>query len=117
MKFALIGNCAYQALIDDCARVVWLCWPRFDSSFVFGSLLDEQRGGEFSVGPVDEGFTSQQAYIPNTNVLRTVFHSSSGSFEVVDFAPRFLQYERSFKPAMPIEPSQGAFRRTVSLAC
>ncbi len=38
MKLALIGNCAYQALIDDRGRVVWLCWPRFDSSFVFGAL-------------------------------------------------------------------------------
>ena len=100
MKLALIGNCAYQALIDDRAGVVWLCWPRFDSSFVFGSLLDRDKGGRFSVLPAEEPERTEQAYIDNTNVLRTVFHMSSGSFEVVDFAPRFKQYERSFKPTM-----------------
>jgi GH15 family glucan-1,4-alpha-glucosidase len=100
LKLALIGNCAYQALIDDRANVAWLCWPRFDSSFVFGPLLDEDRGGQFSVLPADPAESTEQEYIENTNVLRTVFHSSSGSFEVVDFAPRFRQYERSFKPTM-----------------
>jgi GH15 family glucan-1,4-alpha-glucosidase len=100
VKLALIGNCSYQALIDDTATVVWLCWPRFDSSFVFGSLLDHERGGHFSVRPADEKFNSRQDYLPNTNILRTVFESASGSFEVIDFAPRFMQYDRSFKPAM-----------------
>ncbi len=44
----------------------------------------------------------EQHYVPNTNILRTLFHVPSGSFEVMDFAPRFKQYERSFKPAMLI---------------
>lgn len=100
MKLALIGNCAYQALIDDRANVVWLCWPRFDSSFVFGALLDAEKGGCFAIIPQGADFTSEQAYLPNTNVLRTVFRGESGSFEVIDFAPRFRQYERSFKPTI-----------------
>lgn len=98
VKFGLIGNCAYQALIDDCANVVWLCWPRFDSSFVFGALLDRDQGGDFAVMPDGDQYQTEQSYLPNTNILRTVFSSPSGSFEVVDFAPRFRQYERSFKP-------------------
>ena len=52
--FGLIGNCSYSALVDA-GRVVWLCWPRFDSSFVFGSLLDAERGGTFAVEPQDAG--------------------------------------------------------------
>lgn len=100
MKLALIGNCAYQALIDGQARVVWLCWPRFDSSFVFGALIDEERGGVFSVEPSDTATKVTQGYVPNTNILRTEVEHRSGSFEVIDFAPRFKQYERSFKPAM-----------------
>ncbi|TPV96883.1 MAG: glycoside hydrolase family 15 protein [Myxococcales bacterium FL481] len=99
MNLALIGNCAYQALIDDTGRVRWLCWPRFDSSFVFGSLLDEQ-GGEFAVETVEDDVRHEQAYVPNTNILRTVHHTHRGSFDVTDFAPRFRQYERSFKPTM-----------------
>ncbi|NLE86973.1 MAG: glycoside hydrolase family 15 protein [Myxococcales bacterium] len=100
MKLALIGNCSYQALIDDFARVVWLCWPRFDSSPVFGALLDDEKGGVFSVEPARPGATSFQEYVPNTNILRTRFTSDRGEFEVVDFAPRFKQYERRYKPNM-----------------
>jgi GH15 family glucan-1,4-alpha-glucosidase len=100
VNLALIGNCAYQALIDERARVQWLCWPRFDSSFVFGGLLDGDRGGEFSITPIDEEFTTEQTYLPNTNIVRTHFHSPRGEFEVIDFAPRFIQFERSFKPTM-----------------
>lgn len=97
MKYGIIGNCAYSALIDDTARVVWLCWPRFDSSSVFCHLLDSEIGGSFSIQPSDP-FKSTQSYLQNTNVLRTEFHSKRGCFEVIDFAPRFMQYDRSFRP-------------------
>lgn len=106
MKLALIGNCSYQALIDDSGAVVWLCWPRFDSSFVFGPLLDSQRGGQFSVRPAVGAFETMQAYLPNTNILRTVFNSESGSFELLDLAPRFKQYERFYKPTMLVRRIQ-----------
>jgi GH15 family glucan-1,4-alpha-glucosidase len=100
VKLALIGNCAYQALVDDQARIVWLCWPRFDSSFVFGSLLDGAKGGAFEIVPAEGSFETHQTYVDNTNILRTVFETGSGSFEVIDFAPRFKQYARYFKPTM-----------------
>ena len=66
----------------------WLCWPRMDDSFVFGSLLDEERGGVFQIGLEGES-TAEQHYVENTNILRTVFRGPSGSFELLDFAPRF----------------------------
>lgn len=99
MKLALIGNCSYQALLDEGGAVKWLCWPRFDSSFVFGGLLDDDCGGNFRIEL--EGLReSEQEYVKNTNVLRTVLHGSAGSVELTDFAPRFRQYERYFKPNM-----------------
>ncbi|HZG00291.1 MAG TPA: glycoside hydrolase family 15 protein [Chitinophagales bacterium] len=98
-NMGLVGNCSYLGYIDTTANVKWLCWLRFDSSFVFGSLVDEKKGGEFSVRP-DGEYTSKQYYIENTNVLVTEFTSSSGRFRVVDCAPRFVQYERRFKPLM-----------------
>ncbi len=100
MKHALIGNCSFQALVDNSAKIDWLCWPRFDSSPVFGGLLDEQRGGFFAIQPGNPGWTSRQEYMPNTNIVRTTFTSNRGVFDVVDFAPRFRQYERHFKPNM-----------------
>jgi GH15 family glucan-1,4-alpha-glucosidase len=101
-NLGLIGNCAFSALIDTQARIQWLCWPRFDSSFVFGGLLDEQKGGCFSVIPSDENYSSKQYYIENTNVLCTEFSCSNGRFRVIDFAPRFSHQERYFKPLMLI---------------
>ena len=98
-EMGLIGNCSYIAYIDKKANIRWMCMPRFDSSFVFGSLLDETKGGEFSVTPVGD-FESRQYYISNTNVLCTEFKCERGSFRVVDCAPRFSQYERYFKPLM-----------------
>lgn len=118
MKLALIGNCAYQALIDERARVVWLCWPRFDSSFVIGNLLDEVNGGRFEFEPVAKVERTEQQYLPNTNILRTVFHCDDGSFEVTDFAPRFWQYERLFRPTMlmrRVRPLRGTSRLRVRL--
>jgi GH15 family glucan-1,4-alpha-glucosidase len=42
-NMGVVGNCTYLAYIDTMADVKWMCLPRFDSSFLFGSLLDEQR--------------------------------------------------------------------------
>lgn len=95
----VIGNCSYLAYIDTAAHVKWMCMPRFDSSFLFGSLLDEEKGGVFSITPEGE-FTSRQYYFPNTNVLATEFTTASGRFRVIDCAPRFSQYERFYKPLM-----------------
>jgi len=109
-NLGIIGNCSYLALIDDQASVKWLCWPDFDSSFVFGGLLDQNKGGEFSVRPSEKHFTTQQYYTKNTNILNTEFESSDGKFRVTDFAPRFEQYDRHYRPQMlirKIEPLQG----------
>jgi GH15 family glucan-1,4-alpha-glucosidase len=95
---AIIGNCSYNALLRD-GSVEWMCWPRPDSSFVFGPLLDGVRGGAFTI----EGVGAQdvwQEYVENTNVLRTTFVSESGAFELYDFAPRFQLHDRFFKPQM-----------------
>ncbi len=88
-----------MAHIDSRANIQWLCWPRFDSPFLFGTLLDEDKGGGFSIEPCAEA-TSRQYYIANTNVLVTEFDCEDGRFRVIDFAPRFVQYERDYKPLM-----------------
>lgn len=101
-KFGLIGNCSYLAYIDTHANVVWQCLPRFDSSFIFGGLLDPEKGGRFAISPQNGEECAAQFYIENTNVLCTRFNTPEGDFEVIDFAPRFARFERSFKPLMTI---------------
>lgn len=98
-NMGIVGNCSYLAYIDTQAHVKWMCLPRFDSSFVFGSLLDTHKGGEFSVVP-DTTFTSHQYYMDSTNVLCTEFQTPDGKFRVIDCAPRFSQHERYYKPLM-----------------
>jgi GH15 family glucan-1,4-alpha-glucosidase len=97
----IIGNCAYLAHINKNTNVDWLCWPRFDSSFVFGGLLDDEKGGEFSIRPEGE-YVSRQFYLENTNVLCTEVTNDEGTYRITDFAPRFYQYERYYKPLMLI---------------
>jgi len=99
-NFGVIGNCSYLAFIDTNANVNWLCMPRFDSSFIFGSLLDKKKGGEFSIKPDNGNYTSEQYYLKNTNILATEFEVPEGKFRVIDYAPRFIQYDRYFKPLM-----------------
>jgi len=96
----IVGNCSYIGYIDTTANVRWLCLPRFDSSFIFGSLLDENEGGSFYIRPEEEHYTSSQHYIKNTNILVTEFHCGGGHFSVTDFAPRFYQQDRHFRPLM-----------------
>ncbi|WP_207427067.1 glycoside hydrolase family 15 protein [Pedobacter sp. SYSU D00535] len=108
----IIGNCAYIAHVHKNTNIAWLCWPRFDSAFLFGGLLDEDKGGEFSVLP-DGEYSSHQYYLQNTNVICTEITCSGGSYRITDFAPRFHQYERFFKPLMlvrKIEVIQGSPR-------
>lgn len=108
----LIGNCQFAALVRRDGSIVWSCMPRFDSPPVFGALLDEQNGGRFFIGPAN-GELGEQRYISNTNVLETVFTARDGSFRVIDFAPRFIQHERSFRPikiVRIVEPLSGAPR-------
>jgi glucoamylase len=114
----LVGNCSFLAHIDTEARVQWMCMPRFDSSFVFGGLLDNKKGGEFSILPADEYFSSRQYYVKNTNILRTEFDTGGGVVRITDFAPRFYHFERYFKPLMlvrKIEPLSG--EPVVRVAC
>jgi GH15 family glucan-1,4-alpha-glucosidase len=108
----LIGNCQLSALIERSGAIVWCCLPRFDSEPVFSTLLDEQDGGRFLVGPAN-GERGVQRYVDNTNVLETVFETTSGAFRVRDFAPRFIQYDRAFRPTQIIrmvEPVSGTPR-------
>ena len=102
LDLALIGNCTLGALIDERAEMVWACFPRFDGDPVFCALL----GGERQPG--DDGFwgvelidfeRSEQAYLENTAILVTRLHDRHGGVvEVTDFAPRFGQYGRMFRP-------------------
>lgn len=101
LDLGLIGNCSIAALVDRRARIVWGCVPAFDGDPAFCALLSPQLdGGDFSIELAD-CVGSEQAYVPNTAVLRTVLHDArGGSIEILDFAPRWKQYDRFYRPVM-----------------
>jgi GH15 family glucan-1,4-alpha-glucosidase len=108
----LIGNCQISALVERSGSIVWCCLPRFDSEPVFSTLLDEESGGCFAVTASD-GVRGTQRYLENTNVLETTFRGETGTFRVLDFAPRFLLYDRVFRPTQLfriVEPLEGTPR-------
>ena len=108
----LIGNCQLSALVRRDGAIVWSCMPRFDSPPIFASLLDDSEGGKFTIGPTVHA-AGVQRYLPNTNVLETRFEDEEGAFRILDFAPRFMQYERSFRPTKLVrivEPLSGTPR-------
>lgn len=115
----VIGNCSYIAQIEKNTNICWLCFPRFDSDFLFGSMLDKEKGGEFTVLPDKGGFTSEQQYLENTNILETLVETASGeSYKVTDFAPRFFNHDRYYRPLMvvrKVEPVTGEPR--IKITC
>ncbi len=119
-----IGNCAVSALIDRGGRFVWACAPRIDSDPVFSALLGGLEPGDPAAKGVWEvvvdGATSvEQDYLRNTPILRTVITDADGaSVEVIDFAPRYQQFGRSFRPTAfirLIRPLTSVARITIRL--
>lgn len=107
LDLALIGNCTVGALVDVHANITWGCFPRFDGDPVFCALLkDSDDYGFFSVDLLDCERT-EQAYLENTAILVTrLYDRQGGAVEVTDFAPRFGQHGRRFRPMMLVRRIQ-----------
>ena len=101
LDLALIGNCTVSALVDARATMVWACLPRFDGDPVFCSLLREQEDDGFFAIDLVDGERVEQHYLDNTAILVTrLYDRHGGAVEITDFAPRFGQYGRMFRPIM-----------------
>jgi GH15 family glucan-1,4-alpha-glucosidase len=82
----IIGDLHTAALVGTDGTIDWLCFSRFDAPSVFACILDDEKGGHFTVRPV-EYVHSHQLYLPDTNVLLTRFLSPDGVVELLDFMP------------------------------
>ncbi|MCD7938429.1 MAG: DUF5911 domain-containing protein, partial [Tannerellaceae bacterium] len=95
LSYGVIGNCKTAALISRRGSLDWLCFPNFDSASIFSKILDEKKGGSFSF-KVSKDYEIVQQYLPYTNILSTQFISPEGSFEVIDFMPRYRTAEDTY---------------------
>jgi GH15 family glucan-1,4-alpha-glucosidase len=117
LDLAVVGNGRTAALVTPLARIVWWCFPRFDGDPVFCRLLsgDEEKG--FTDVVLDGFVSSESSYDRNTAVVTTILRDRDGGVvRVTDFAPRFTQYGRTFRPPQlvrMIEPIAGLPRITI----
>jgi GH15 family glucan-1,4-alpha-glucosidase len=122
LDLAVIGNGQIASLIDARGAHVFTCLPRLDGDPVFCSLLGprapHEDHGRFEV--CLEGFvTGERRYVRNTPIVETLLHGGDGAaVRLVDFCPRFRQFDRIFRPAMLVrivEPLAGQPRIRVAL--
>ncbi|MGE3147658.1 MAG: glycoside hydrolase family 15 protein [Pseudorhodoplanes sp.] len=117
LDLAIIGNGRTAALVNPEARLLWWCFPRFDSDPVFCRLVagDEEKG--FSDVVLDNLVHADSRYIRNTaSVVTTLTDRQGGSVRITDFAPRFHNLDRIFRPPQLIriiEPVAGMPRITI----
>jgi GH15 family glucan-1,4-alpha-glucosidase len=119
LDLGLVGNGSFGALLDGRGRVVWSCLPAFDGDPAFCALLEPKReGGDWAV-EIDGFSHAEQHYIGNTAILRTVLHDAhGGAVEQVDFAPRWRQHGRFYRPVMlvrTVRPIAGSPRVRIRL--
>ena len=107
LDLGLIGNSRTSALVNKDARIVWWCYPHFDSNPLCCSLLrsEEKAQAADAFGFIDLIFdgshTVRQHYQRNSAILQTRLQDAAGNVvDVTDFAPRFYLHGRMFAPAM-----------------
>ena len=95
LNYGIVGNCKSSALIFEDSSINWCCLPQFDSSSVFGKILDNEIGGSFKIN-CDESFSIKQTYYKNTAILVTNFKNNNEEFELIDYMPRFKNDNGTF---------------------
>src|SRR5712675_934951 len=83
--YALIGDCVTAALVGRNGSIDWLCLPRFDSAACFAALLGEPEHGRWMLAPADPSPRAKRRYLNGSLILVTMFETSAGAVEVVDF--------------------------------
>jgi GH15 family glucan-1,4-alpha-glucosidase len=81
--YAAVGDGRTVALIARDGSIDWLCLPDLDSPSVLGALIDAERGGRFMIEP-EAPYEASRRYLPETNVLETIFATHGGQVRVTD---------------------------------
>lgn len=82
-SYAALGDGRSVALVGLDGSIDWWCVPNMNSAPMLDRVLDEARGGYFSLTPLGP-YTATRAYRPDSNVLETVFETPAGRARLVE---------------------------------
>ena len=84
--YGMIGDLRSAALVSKQGSIDWMCLPRFDSPWIFGRLLDWDKGGYLQLG-LPGGALAYRQYRRDSNVIQTVWSKGPARMRVVDWMP------------------------------
>ena len=112
LDLAVIGNCRTAALLDTGGRIVWWCFPRFDSDPAFSRLLagNEEKGfcDVALEGAVADGGGLHPQHGASSRRSSATLRATRCASPIS--RPRFRRFERVFNPPQifrRIEPVAG----------
>ncbi len=81
--YAVLGDGRTVALVGADGSVDWWPVPTIHAPPICAALLDPSRGGRFSLAPTAD-YEVERGYLPDTNVLETVYRTDSGAVRVTE---------------------------------
>ena len=85
-SYAAIGDGRTVALVAADGRIDWWPVPAMDAPPTFAAILDPERGGYLALSPTAP-YEVTRRYLPDTNVLETIFATAGGEVRVTDCLP------------------------------
>ena len=82
-QYGALGDGRSIALSGADGSIDWWCVPNLDSQPLFDRLLDAEEGGRFVVSP-DGPFTVERGYLPDSNILETIFTTAGGRAKLTE---------------------------------
>jgi GH15 family glucan-1,4-alpha-glucosidase len=81
---AVIGDRRTLAIVTKTGAVVWYCPGRFDCPSLLGSLLDAEKGGNWTIKAENTEF-SQRRYLDESGVLETTLMTDEQGWQITDW--------------------------------
>src|SRR5437870_13001162 len=91
--YGMLGDLRSPALLSKQGSIDWMCLPRFDSPWIFGRLLDWDKGGYLELRPIG-GTMDYRQYRRAWHRIQTVWSSAPAGVGVVDWTAMGPQRQR-----------------------